>query len=109
MPEKANHTQGETGKGSDQNYAYLKDMSMDDLYHELEKIFDAVTVTDLDLGEISAILSAMDEKEPLDYDYDPEVLLKVFQEKYDALFNEALEELRRGKARRFVCQKPQSG
>jgi len=82
---------GKTGKEipcAVQSCEHLKKLSMDELQNRLEEKFDSLSEKNFDPEEITACLSAMDDRQPMDYRFDTEVSLRDFHEKHAVLFEQ---------------------
>ena len=112
MPEKESSSRPQGGAGAyvSQNYGRLKSMSADELLFELEAKIDEMTDLDYDGELVDAYLAALNEKAPLDSDFDAETSWNEFRTKHADLFEKdgkdeigsAAEDFRKARPRRLI-------
>lgn len=92
MPEKreTSHQEGEPGRKTSQNQRHLADQSAEELLDELETRLDAMTDLDYDKDTIQACLNALDQKAPLQKEFDTARSWETFRSKHAILFEEDL-------------------
>ena len=88
MPEKreTSHQEGEPGRKTSQNQRHLADQSAEELLDELETRLDAMTDLDYDKDTIQACLNALDQKAPLQKEFDTARSWETFRSKHAILF-----------------------